>query len=328
MRIGVIIPSFRSNPKIINQILLNIDKAFINIGIKADVLLIDLGSSEDLYRNITNLSKYLNSLNLRVIKLSKDRGLLYMRQIGVKSLTHCDYILFVDNDVIPHVDVINQAIKLAETDARIGAVTAILKRSPIPYFDISFSPISFRDYPQRPLLTLNPIGGFFLLSRRALQALFLTHPCEIQFWYEDVSIGLNLLKLGLRTILLPIEVWHVGGLSYRFLDRKNYSIKVIKNMFKARVIMIFKYNNHIHDLFLGLILLGLDAIRISLAELIKRNPYGGLYPYIGLLLGLFGFRRCKLYRISSPHDLIISKIMRKTIKYHLTRYFKPTLRMK
>ncbi|MGC9108301.1 MAG: glycosyltransferase [Infirmifilum sp.] len=187
MRIGVIIPSFRSNPKIINQILFNINRAFMNIGIKADLLLIDFGSSEDLYKNITNIGGYLNNLNLRVKKLAKDRGLLYMRQIGAKSLTHCDYILFVDNDVIPHVDVIIQAIKLAETDARIGAVTAILKGSPIPYFDISFFPISFRDYPQRPLLILNPIGGFFLLSKRALKALFLTRPHEIQFWYEDVS---------------------------------------------------------------------------------------------------------------------------------------------
>lgn len=323
---AVIIPSFRSSTHLINTIRsiinatsLNRDKWRLRI-----LVIVNYQTNNKVLSFIETLLKK-NEINYVILNLPSDRGLLFMRFIGTLYASlecrDCEYFVFIDDDVFITSNALAYCFSYLENHNAVGITSCVTRylNSTIQcsrmVIDISMRSIPLKHELKDPVTTIYSPGCFLVVHRRALKPfLYATYFYKLfPFWFEDVIIGLHLLKFGFRNVILPCSIYHVGGSSYRNLSLKDYSKRVFKDQYRDRLKTVALVTDNALHIIVAFLLISMDCIIFGLTV----RGLGIIHGFMGLLEGLKFMKNVRIYRFTLPNDRIINSLLIKMVKLHI-----------
>jgi GT2 family glycosyltransferase len=190
------------------------------------ILVVDNGSEDG---SVTEVER--RHPTVRLLRNKENRGVAGGRNSGVdwvQSNLNADYILFLDNDTTVEPDALNELVKVAESDPRIGLVSPkAFRRKGDPTLlsagGLHFNPYTgvLRDVADGELdsaLDREPrdvqaCPGFAFLARRTmLEEVGLFDECFNPYGWEDADLSLRACRQGYRIAYAPAAVvYHAGG---------------------------------------------------------------------------------------------------------------------
>ena len=179
--------------------------------------------------------------DVTVIENDKNYGAIGGKNIGLRKAMESpvDYIYMVDNDIVGAKDSLSKLIEVAEHDAQVGMVGAMMYDMSKP--DIILSAGGTIDYTENvsrgrgdaqqdvgQFSKTEPVdylwGGALLARKSVLETVGLFDPGYIGYWFEDTDLSVRVRKSGYKILFCPFaKVWHKPHATIeQFSFRKKY----------------------------------------------------------------------------------------------------------
>jgi len=217
-----------------------------------EIIVVDNGSQEDVQGMVTG-----GYPQVRFIRMERNLGFAGGYNRGIEA-AHGKYIAIINNDAIASTQWLSSLIKVAEEDAKIGAVASVIRDGNRPkVLDSCGVGIALDGMSRQlmrgqapPVLTapkevLVPSGCACLFRADALEAVGLFD--ESFFAYcEDTDLGLRLRWAGFKTVVAPgAQVTHhysmtTGKYSLQkvFWVERNHLLVALKNFPPALLVIL------------------------------------------------------------------------------------------
>jgi len=321
-RLAVIIPSFKSNERILYKVLSRLFESR-NIDIRI-VIVVDYGTSPNVLERIR--SRF--GVKLKILKLKHDPGLQYMRVLGAYyalKYYDADIVAFIDNDVLLFPDTLYKMIKILNkypflaavsplmiNDTIIPWMTSIIDSSCFAIWEIPF----IKEVEKGVLLTSYTSGACFLIRTSILRKVGYGSKA-MRFWLEDADIGLRIWREGLKpAVVLSSIALHLYGFSRRSLDSKSYAKKTIEDHYVGRIKCIYR-NFSIGTFLLGLVIVIIDALRFHVLKSIRGfDGFRIIYSIKGLIRGLMELRCTDRVALTGDYPKEIKSLMKFALGIH------------
>lgn len=188
--LDIIVPSFRADPEKLQKIIdLNIDKSLVE---KRTIIIID-------NPNISNdqIDK-IKQRNVLVHKNKQNMGASKSRNVGIE-LSKADYLLFLDDDIVPNNNLLNNYLKAIRSDPDSPGFVGVTKfpnpcnsfTKALIYSDI----LTFFDYAEKVENMSWGVTANLLIKKKALDGIrFDQETFPKKGGGEDIDFCLNIIK--------------------------------------------------------------------------------------------------------------------------------------
>ncbi len=209
-----------------------------------EIILVDNNSADG---SLAVAERYLGCGKLSFIRASRNLGVPGGRNLGL-TYAKGDIIAFIDNDGYADRNWLAAAVRVLESDDKIGAVASVVFFADRKIIlnacggtinwqgygqDFCYDdPYEFADIPRQ---VLYPMGCGMVLRRQAFDHMRRFDSLPIK-WYEDTELGIWLWSCGYKVVVAE-DAWidHGWGFSDGFLPSRRYMCE------RARIRTVLKY---------------------------------------------------------------------------------------